>query len=336
MKKRKISILALFLAMALMGTACGGGGNDNDDAAPADGEAKDAKTVAISQFAEHGSLDNCREGFIQGLEESGYVEGENLTINYQNAQADTGIANQIANQFVGEKPDLVCGVATPSAQAVYNSCKDAGIPVIYTAISDPVLAGLAKEDGSGSGGVTGTSDELPLEDQVKMIRALMPDAKTIGVLYSTSEVNSISNIKRLEKICPEYDFELVTVGVNTVQDIPQATDNILEKVDCLNNLTDNTVVNSLDLVLDKAKAKDIPVFGSEIEQVKKGCVAAMNIDYVALGRETGKMAARVLDGEDIDSIEYQTIKDNTMVYNDELIKAFGFTVPEDMGAEAVA
>ena len=163
----------------------------------------------------------------------------------------------------------------------------------------------------------------------------MPEAKHLGVLYSTSEKNSESSIARLKEIAPKHGFELVEVGVNTASDIPQAVDNLLTKVDVINNLTDNLVVNNLDVLLDKANKKNIPVFGSEIEQVKKGCVAAMNIDYVALGKQTGKLAARVLKGEDINTIPFELIKDNTLVYNADVVKKFNMTLPQEMKGEAV-
>lgn len=337
MKKSLKTTIAAMAMAALFLAGCGNGAADNSSAAgsvaaPSEGT---VKTVAISQFAQHESLDDCREGFLLGLKEGGFEEGKNLKIKEQNAQADPGIANQIANQFAADKPDLACGIATISAQSLYNACEKVNVPVIYTAVSDPIAAGLAKKDGSSVGHVTGTSDKLPLEAQVKMIRALMPEAKKIGVLYSTSEVNSESHIKELEKICPKYGFELVAVGISTVQDIPAATDNILGKVDCLNNLTDNTVVNALDVVMEKANAKKIPVFGSEIDQLKKGCLASMSIDYVDLGKETGKMAAKVLKGEDITKMPFLTIDHFEMVYNKDVAAKYGITIPEDMDAKAV-
>jgi len=178
--------------------------------------------------------------------------------------------------------------------------------------------------------VTGTSDLLPLDEQIAMIRQLMPEAKTIGVLYCTSEANSISNIARLEQIVPEYGFTLVTKGVSAPADIPMATDSILTQVDCLTNLTDNTIVNSLAVVLDKANAKGIPVFGSEVEQVKLGCAAAANIDYYKLGIMTGQMAAKVLNGEDITTIPYEVITDNELVVNSEVLAKYNIVVPEGM------
>ena len=144
----------------------------------ADGE----YTIGIGQFAEHGSLDNCRTGFLQGLADEGIVEGKNLTILYENAQADGGTASQIMNNFLSKKADLICAIATPIAQSAYSAAKDAGVPVIYTAVTDPVLAELANADGTPVGEITGTSDKLPVESQLKMIRTMLPDAKTIGIM----------------------------------------------------------------------------------------------------------------------------------------------------------
>ena len=144
----------------------------------ADGE----YTVGIGQFAEHGSLDNCRTGFLQGLADEGIVEGKNLTVLYENAQADGGTASQIMNNFLSKKADLICAIATPIAQSAYSAAKDAGVPVIYTAVTDPVLAELANADGTPVGEITGTSDKLPVESQLKMIRTMLPDAKTIGIM----------------------------------------------------------------------------------------------------------------------------------------------------------
>ena len=234
-------------------------------------------TVGIGQFAEHGSLDNCRTGFVEGLAEAGLVEGDNLTIIYQNAQADMGIAQQIAAQFAAKPVDLMVGIATPMAQACYNAAGDT-IPTVYTAVSDPVSAGFADANGKAAGEVTGTSDALPVAAQLATIRAMLPDAKAIGILYTTSEVNSVSTIETYKSLAPDYGFEIVESGISTSSDIPLALDALLPKVDCLTNLTDNTVVSALALVLDKANAAGKPVFGSEIEQVKLGCVAAEGLD----------------------------------------------------------
>ena len=292
-------------------------------------------TVGIGQFAEHGSLDNCRTGFVEGLAEAGLVEGDNLTIIYQNAQADMGIAQQIAAQFAAKPVDLMVGIATPMAQACYNAAGDT-IPTIYTAVSDPVSSGFADANGKAAGEVTGTSDALPVAAQLATIRAMLPDAKAIGILYTTSEVNSLSTIETYKSLAPDYGFEIVESGISTSSDIPLALDALLPKVDCMTNLTDNTVVSALALVLDKANAAGKPVFGSEIEQVKLGCVAAEGLDYVALGRQTGLMAAKVLTGEaKASDMAYEVISGPSLYINSEALARFGIVLSDDLAARAI-
>ena len=291
-------------------------------------------TVGIGQFAQHGSLDNCYQGFVEGLAEAGIVEGENLKIDLQNAQADMGIAQQIAAQFASAKVDMMVGIATPMAQACYNAAAGA-IPTIFTAVTDPVAAGFASADGTAAGEVTGTSDALPIKAQLETIRAMMPEASKIGILYTTSEVNSISAIEIYKSLAGDYGFEIVESGISTTADIPLALDALLGKVDCLTNLTDNTVVSALALVLDKANAAGNPVFGSEIEQVKLGCVAAEGLDYIALGRQTGLMAAKVLRGEaKASEIPYEIITEPGLYVNTEALAKFGIVLSDELKARA--
>ena len=291
-------------------------------------------TVGIGQFAQHGSLDNCYQGFVEGLAEAGLVEGENLKIDLQNAQADMGIAQQIAAQFASAKVDMMVGIATPMAQACYNAAAGA-IPTIFTAVTDPVAAGFASADGTAAGEITGTSDALPIKAQLETIRAMLPDATKIGILYTTSEVNSISAIEIYKSLAGDYGFEIVESGISTTADIPLALDALLSKVDCLTNLTDNTVVSALALVLDKANAAGKPVFGSEIEQVKLGCVAAEGLDYITLGRQTGLMAAKVLKGEaKASEIPYEIITEPGLYVNTEALAKFGIVLSDELKARA--
>ena len=296
---------------------------------------EESVTIGISQFAEHGSLDNCREGFLEGLKEAGYEEGKNLTIEYQNAQADTGNAATIADSFVNKKVDLICAIAPPSAMSAYNSAMDADIPVIYTAVSDPSGAGLVNEDGTNVGNITGTSDKLPVTEQMALIRELMPDAKKIGILYTTSEANSVSTIQEYKDHAEEYGFEIVDTGINTIADVEMAAKDLASKVDCISNLTDNTVVSALQTVLAAANDAKIPVFGSEVEQVKNGCVAAVGIDYVALGKQTGEMAAKVLKGEATAAeTPFEICEGGNVYVNTEAAGNIDFTISDDVLGEA--
>lgn len=329
MKKRVLAVIwAMILAMAVMAsmTGCGNSRTEN-------GEKQ--YTIGISQFAEHSSLDNCREGFLEGLKEEGLEEGKNLIVKISNADTDMGTASQIAQSFVSSKVDLICAIATPSAQAAYNAAMDSKIPVIYTAVTDPVGTQLADSEKKPVGAVTGTSDLLPVEAQLKMIRELLPDAETIGILYTTSEANSVYSISQYEALADKYGFTLETAGVTSTSEVSLAAADLLTKVDCLTNLTDNTVVSCLPAILDQANKKQIPVFGSEIEQVKIGCLAAEGLDYIELGKDTGKMAAQVLKGEKkAEEMEYRLLTESRLYINEKVAENLKITVSGELTSRA--
>ncbi|HIV13480.1 MAG TPA: ABC transporter substrate-binding protein [Candidatus Pullilachnospira stercoravium] len=332
MKKKMISLMitvALLTAFAGCGAATSASGSENSSGG-------ENYTIGISQFAEHGSLDNCREGFLEGLKGEGLEEGKNLTVKVNNAASDMGTAAQIAQSFAADDMDLICAIATPAAQAAYNAAMDKGIPVVYTAVTNPEEAQLADSDGNPVGAVTGTSDQLPVEAQLKMIRELLPEAKTIGILYTTSEANSVYSISQYEKLAGDYGFTLETAGVTSTSEVSLAAADLLDKVDCLTNLTDNTVVSALPSILDAANKKNIPVFGSEIEQVKIGCLAAEGLDYINLGKETGKMAAKILKGEaSAEEMNYELLTDSSLYINQAVADNLGITIPDSMTERAV-
>ena len=320
-------LVVLSLVMLLVGCSKGSGEKTSDS--------DKVYKIGILQFAQHSSLDNCREGFLQGLEEEGFVEGKNLEIDYQNAQADMGIAAQIANAFVGNKVDMVTAIATPAAMSVYNATMKTDIPVVYTAITDPIVAQLADENKKPLGNVTGTSDILPVEAQLKLIREIMPEAKNLGILHTSSESNSDSMLNIYKDLAGKYGFTIVDEAINTTADIPLATDNLLSKVDAITNLLDNTVVNSLPTILDKANAKKIPVFGSEVEQVNMGCLGSEGIEYVSLGKQTGKMAAKILKGEaKASEMPFETIEKPNLYLNSKVAKDLGIEIPKDLPDKA--
>ena len=292
-------------------------------------------TIGVAQYAVHGSLDNCREGFLKGLAEEGFVEGKNLEVIYENANGDGSLSSQIITNFVSNDVDMVCAIATPIAQSAYSVTKRSDIPVIYTAVTDPVLAELATEDQMPVGNITGTSDKLPVSEQLSMIREILPEAKTVGILYSTNEVNSQAAIEEYKKAAPEFGLEIVESGISTSADIPLAAEQLAAKVDCISNLTDNNVVSSLPVVLEAASKNGIPVFGSEIEQVKRGCLAAMGLDYIALGEQTGRMAAQVLKGEkEASEMPYELIEGAAFYGNTEAAENLGIELPESLTSSA--
>lgn len=317
MKKKVIVILGATAVMTSGLVGCGSSDETNAD----------MYKVGVAQFAEHGSLDNCVEGFIEGLASEGIVEGENLVIKVENAQADMGTAAQISSTFVSSSMDLIVGVATPTAQTAYNAAMDKQIPVIFTAVTDPIAAQLAGEDGMPVGEITGTSDQIAIEAQLIMMREMLPEAKTLGILYTTSEVNSVSAIAEYEALVDQYGFKLVTKGITSVSEVSLAAQDLLSQVDCITNLTDNTVVSALPTVIALANEKGVSVFGSEVEQVKLGCLAAEGLDYLALGRQTGVMAAKVLKGEALASeMKYETIAESQLTINTAAAEELGITV----------
>jgi len=318
MKKR----LAMILSAVLAVTSLAGCGKTEEKSQTGE----KVYTVGVTQFADHPSLDNCREGFIEGLKEEGFEEGKNLNVEFKSATADMSINTQIAQTFASENMDLVCGIATPSAQALYAACLEKKIPVIFNAVSDPIAAQLAKSETETLPYITGVSDQLPVKQQLELIRDILPDAKTVGILYTTSEANSVATLEVYKKEAKALGFEIESIGIGTEAEIPQATDLLLGKVDCISNMTDNTVVAALAVVLDKANAKNIPVFGSEVEQVKNGCLACAGLDYLALGKSAGKMAARVLKGEDISSIPFETLKEASISINQEVADKLGISL----------
>ena len=293
--------------------------------------AESVPVIGISQYGEHPSLDNCREGFLMGLADAGLTEGVDFTVDYQNAGFDNSIATQIAQSFSANNVALMCAIATPSATACYAAAEDKDIPVVFTAITDPVEAKL------DSGNITGTSDKLPVEAQLDLIRALQPEAKTIGIVYTVSEPNSVSAIAEYEAKCADYGFEVKTIGVTAQSEVTQAIDTLLgEQVDCFSNLTDNNVVGVLSSILEKTDEAGVPVYGSEVEQVKMGCVASAGIDYIALGRQTGEMAAKILKGEATASeMDYETITEYGIYINSDALAAMNITVPQEIADRAI-
>lgn len=316
---KKLLCGALSLTMVLSLAACGG-----------DAASGEVPVIGICQYGQHGSLDNCREGFLQGLEEAGLVEGTDYTIDYQNASFDDNMAIQIAQAFSAEDAALMVGIATPAATACYAAAEDKDIPVIFTAITDPVGAKL------DSGNITGTSDVLPVQGQLELIRAIQPEADTIGIVYTTSEANSVYSIGVYEELAADYGFTIEAIGVTAQSEVTQAVDTLISQgVDCLSNLTDNNVVGVLGSILEKTNEAGIPVYGSEIEQMELGCVAGAGLDYVQLGIQTGKMAAQILTGEaTCADLPYETIENYGLYVNSSALTEMGLTLPDDVAQTA--
>lgn len=327
LSKFAAATLALTMTMTMTMTlaACGGqlSGELTLEKVPA--------LVGINQYGQHGSLDNCREGFLQGLEQAGLKEGVDYTVDYQNAGFDDNVSTQISQSFSASNAALMVGIATPAAMACYAAAEDKDIPVIFTAITDPVGAKL------DSGNITGTSDVLPVEGQLQLIRQLQPEAASVGIVYTTSEANSVYSVGVYEALGEQYGFTIEAVGVTAQAEVVQAVDTLLSRgVDCISNLTDNNVVGVLPAILEKTNEAGIPVYGSEVEQVKLGCVAGAGLDYIQLGIQTGLMAAKILTGEaTCQDLPYEIIENYDLYVNSDALAELGIPLPQDLAGWAV-
>ena len=311
-------IIALLLAAIMMFAFAGCSENKNKE--------DSVLKIGIIQYMSHPSLDNCYNGIISALENSG-IE---YTVDYQTGSSSSADADctNFAKNMVAANYDMIIAIATPAAKAAFAATDDTEIPVIFCAVSDPIAAGLVESMEAPGYICTGTSDVLDLEAQVAIIKAMQPDVKSIGILYTSSDDNSITNLKNFKSVCDKENIEVVATAVQGASDIPSAAEELASKVDCINNFTDNNVVNNLSVVLSAADKYGIPVYGSEEEQVVNGCLASVSIDYVALGKVTGEMAVEVLNGADASAMPVKTITEATPIINSSVLKKLGLSIPE--------
>ncbi len=294
-----------------------------------DGLKKTDYKIGITQIAEHPALDAARDGFIQALKDEGFVEGENLTIDIKTAQGDIPTATTIAEGFVTDKVDLILAIATPSAQAVKNATNS--IPILFTAVTDPVDAGLVQSVGSPGGNATGTHDMNPIDDQLKLIKEIVPEAKTVGVIFNSAEDNSIVQVKALEDIAPGLGLAVEKAPVTGTGEVATAAESLIDKVDAFYIPTDNTVVSAIASVIKVAEENNIPIIAGEENSVEEGALATVGIDYQKLGYQTGKMAAKILRGEAQPSeLPVEGQSEYEYVVNLTAAKNMGITLPQDL------
>ena len=281
--------------------------------------------IGIIQFAEHGSLDNCRIGFIEGLAEEGFVEGENVVFDVQNAQADTAISAQIADVMAG-KYDMICAIATPAAMAAFNAAEDAGIPVIYTAVSDPVSAMLAGADGKNPGNITGTSDALNTKGLLDLMLAQNPDTKTVGLLYSKSEDSSKQPIEDAKAYLEGKGIRCVEKTGTTTDEVTSAVDALIaEKVDAVFTPTDNTIMTAELAIYEKFLNAKIPQYCGADSFALNGAFVGYGVDYTKLGTITADMVVQVLvDGKDPATLPVTTFDNGIAMINTESCAALGY------------
>ena len=328
-KKLKAVVLGL-TAVCAAGLIAGCGGSQN--ASSGSGDKKNVK-VGIVQLVEHNALDAANKGFIDGLKERGYEEGKNLSIDRQNAQADQSNLQNISQRFVSAKMDLIWAIATPAAQTVANATKD--IPSVGTAITDYVGAKLVASNEAPKGNVTGTSDMNPVKEQIDLMMKLCPNAKTIGTIYCSSEVNSEVQVKAMKEYAESKGLKVEVATISTVNDIQQAAQSLVGQVDVFYEPTDNIIASAmptLAAITDPAKK---PIICGEPNMVKAGGFATYGIDYYKLGVQTGYMAADILDGKSKPAtMPIEMAKDLKITINKKSAAALGITIPEDVLKDA--
>ena len=327
MKKGKVSkLMALAMAGMMVLSGCSSGGSQT----VAETEKPKAYTIGISQLAEHPALDDARRGFEDGLEELG-VDAE---IVYQNAQGDIPNTVSISQKFVQDEVDLIYAIATPAAQSAKQATTE--IPILFSAVTDPVQSEIVTDWENVGGNVTGTSDKAPIEAQLKMFKQLDPSIKTIGIIYNTSEANSEIQIKEVEELAPKEGLEVVKVGVTSVNEMPQALDSLLSKVDALYALSDNLVASSVELVSNKLIENQMISVCAEESQVGGGILITNGLSYYELGKQTAKMAKEILvDGKDVSTIPIGVAEKTITTVNEKTMEALNLDESNPILKDAV-
>ena len=312
-------LLATTLGLGL--AACGNTNNATEDG---------KKTVGILQLVEHGSLDAAYEGFKEGLAEGGYKEGENLTLEYQNAQNSQDNLKSMSEKLVKNSPDLLLGIATPAAVSLANETTD--IPIVVTAVTYLVEAKLAESNEAPGRNITGTSDMVPIDKQIQLLLSIVPDAKTIGIMYNAGEANSKIQADLAEKALKDAGVDVKVLTANTTNDVQQVTTSLAKDVDGIYVPTDNTFASAAAVVGEVAKETKTPIVAGSVEQVEDGALATFGIDYKSLGKQTGELAAKILDGDEKPATTpVETANKLELVVNQKMATALGID-PESIVA----
>ena len=331
LKTSKIKALAagLMLTLALGVVGCGGDKKE----APKKAE---KVNVGIVQLVEHAALDAANKGFVEGLASKGYKEGQNIAYDRQNAQADQSNLQNIAHRFVNNKVNLICAIATPAAQTVANVTSD--IPIVATAVTDYKTAKLVKDNAKPGTNVTGTTDMNPVEQQLDLLLKLVPNAKSVGTIYCSSEVNSQLQIEILKKAAAAKGVTVKEATVSNVNDIQQAARSLVGKVQAIYVPTDNVLASAMPTLVSVTEEAKLPVICGEGGMVKAGGLATLGVDYYKLGFQAGEMAADILSGKSKPAdMAIQAQKEFKAMVNLKEAEKIGLKVPEDVlkGAELV-
>ena len=285
--------------------------------------------VGVLQLIEHNALDSAYKGFVDGLKEAGYEDGKNIIIDYQNAQGEQANCITIGQKFINDKSDLILAIATPAAQAIANMTKD--IPILITAVTDPADSKLVADNNAPGGNITGTSDLTPVEAQIELLKEMIPNVKTVGLLYCSSEQNSVFQINIAKKKLDAMGIKYIDIAISNLNEIQQVIQNVVGKVEAIYTPTDNMIANGMATVALMTEPAKIPVICGEGGMTMLGGTATYGINYYELGKLTSTQAVSILKGDKKTSempIEY--LQKFDLVVNTNMIESIGLTIPESL------
>lgn len=285
-------------------------------------------SIGISQITEHPALDSSRDGFLDALKEKGYDDGKNMDIDIQLAQGDMALTKTISDNFISQEKDLILAISTQSAQSALQSTSE--IPILFTAITDPVLARLVKDMEAPDGNITGTTDMAPIDKQLELGKRLFPNTKKVGVIYNTSEVNSQVQVDKAKEISKNMKIDIVDIPVTNSSEIESALNAKIKEIDFLFLPSDNLIASSMPIISKIAVKNKVGTIGVDEPMVKNGALACEGVDYYKLGYETGLMAVDILDGKDIKDIPVSTLKETQLTINERTAKELGLDIPEEL------
>ncbi|WP_322999845.1 ABC transporter substrate-binding protein [Castellaniella sp.] len=285
-----------------------------------------AQSVAVTSIVEHPALDSVKDGVREALTKAGYTEAKGLKWQFQTAQGNTAIAAQIARKYVGDKPDVIVAIATPSAQAVVAATKT--IPVVYSAVTDPVAAQLVPGWGPSGTNVTGVSDALSMDKQIELIKKVVPNAKKVGMVYNPGEANSVVVVKQMRELLPKAGMSLVEATAARTVDVGAAARSLVGKVDVIYTNTDNNVVSAYESLVKVGNSAKIPLIAADTDSVKRGAIAALGVNYHDLGLQTGAVVARILKGEKPGDIASETSAKQQLFVNPGAAEKQGVTLSD--------
>lgn len=300
-------------ALALSACSSGNASSSNDETIK----------VGILQYMDHDSLSAARKGFIEELADNGYKDGEKIKLDYQNAQGDQANLQTISEQLVGDN-DIILAIATPAAQSLATVTTD--VPVVFTAVTDPLSADLVESIEKPGGLLTGTSDQAPIDQQVKLLGQAVPNAKTVGILYTTSERNSEVQVEEAKKILEEKGYTVVLKGINSTNDVQDAATSLMKDVDAVFIPTDNTVASTMTMIGELSVKYKVPVIGGSTDMVDAGGLLTYGTNYEALGRQAAKMAIEIIEGADPAEVAVQYPEKVELHVNEEMAAALGIDV----------